>query len=460
VAADMRLLLLLLSGVTIAFSTSAPDPSPGLLDSPLHLQHLTVEDPLNDWQPRHVHLTQGTEEGSLLVTWSTVNNTEESVVIIQGGKSYNGNSEIFVDGGENHLSQWIHKVQIGDLKPNSTYFYRVGSHRGWSSIIEMRTLPKGRDWSPSIALFGDMGTDNAVSLSYLQEEAEDGHFHAMIHVGDMAYDMDEHDGQRGDEFMSQVEPIASMIPYMTCPGNHENAYNFSNYKARFGNSMPRDNGNMFYSFNLGPVHFISISTEFYYYLNYGLQQALNQFNWIEQDLATVDRSATPWVVIFGHRPMYCTNSDRKDCSFLETRTRVGLPLLHWWGLEDLLVKYGVDLAVWAHEHSYERLYPTYNRTVVPSPNPDMPYVDPRAPVHVTTGSAGCREKHDGFLPDPPVWSAFRTMQYGYTRMKVANATHLYLEQVDVETDGQPVIDSVWLVQHNHGPFSGADHQAV
>ena len=28
-------------------------------------------------------------------------------------------------------------------------------------------------------------------------------------------------------------------------------------------------------------------------------------------------------------------------------------------------------------------------------------------MHITTGSAGCREKHDGFLPNPPAWSAVR-----------------------------------------------------
>lgn len=25
----------------------------------------------------------------------------------------------------------------------------------------------------------------------------------------------------GDEFMRQLEPVASYLPYMTCPGNHE-----------------------------------------------------------------------------------------------------------------------------------------------------------------------------------------------------------------------------------------------
>ena len=71
------------------------------------------------------------------------------------------------------------------------------------------------------AMFGDMGNDNAVSLPYLQREVGEGVYDAIIHVGDMAYDMAELDGLRGDIFMEQIEPISSMIPYMTCPGLKE-----------------------------------------------------------------------------------------------------------------------------------------------------------------------------------------------------------------------------------------------
>ena len=38
-----------------------------------------------------------------------------------------------------------------------------------------------------------------------------GQYDAAIHVGDMAYDMYELNGQRGDIFMEQIEPIASMV---------------------------------------------------------------------------------------------------------------------------------------------------------------------------------------------------------------------------------------------------------
>ena len=39
--------------------------------------------------------------------------------------------------------------------------------------------------------------------------------------------------------------------------------------------------------------------------------------------------------------------------------RKGLPPDNIFGLEDVLYDYGVDLAIWAHEHSYERLFPLY-----------------------------------------------------------------------------------------------------
>lgn len=62
--------------------------------------------------------------------------------------------------------------------------------------------------------------------------------------------------------------------------------------------------------------------------------------------------------------------------------------LNRFGLESLLYEFGVDLALWAHEHSYERLWPVYNRTVMNGTSSiNQPYVNPRATVHVTTGSA-------------------------------------------------------------------------
>ena len=242
-------------------------------------------------QPRHVHLALGEVKGTFSVSWSTINKTEQSIVIVYNkGKElgFKGESFLFVDGGEKKASQWIHKVVVSGLDGDTSYRYIVGSYVGWSDVFTMQTLPTGKyimmetsnkvsvkhvgsNWSPHLAMFGDMGNENAVSLPLIQREVDAGHFDAVIHVGDMAYDMAELDGLRGDIFMEKIEPIASQVPYMTCPGNHEWHYNFTNYKARF--NMPFDQrNNMFFSYDIGPVHFVSVSTEFYYFLNYGYMQ--------------------------------------------------------------------------------------------------------------------------------------------------------------------------------------------
>ena len=38
-------------------------------------------------------------------------------------------------------------------------------------------------------------------------------------------------------------------------------------------------------------------------------------------------------------------------------------------------------------------------------------------------------KHDPFLNQTQIYTAFRSVDYGYARMEIMNETHLYLEQV-------------------------------
>ncbi|RUS75262.1 hypothetical protein EGW08_016977 [Elysia chlorotica] len=331
----------------------------------------------------------------------------------------------------------------------------VGSNLGFSDLFTFKTWPSGEKWSPRIVMYGDMGNENAQSLPRLQVEAVQGMYDAVIHVGDFAYDMMEDNARVGDNFMRQIEPLASRLPYMTCPGNHEEAYNFTNYRNRFW--MPRDeNKQMYYSFTMGPVRFISLATELWFFPEYGLAPIVEQYLWLENTLKEANkpenRAKYPWVIAFGHRPMYCNNDNDDDCTHHESLVRIGIPIIHKLGWEKLFMQYGVDLAVWAHEHSYERMWPVYDREVMNSSFKE-PYKNPKAPVHIVTGSAGCREIHDNFTSDPHEWSAFRSLDYGYTRMHVINTTHLYLEQVSDDKGGQ-VIDKMTLIKERHGMHQG------
>ena len=86
------------------------------------------------------------------------------------------------------------------------------------------------------------------------------------------------------------------------------------------------------------MHVIGFSTEFYYYLEFGFDQIVNQYKWLEQDLkvrvrriATIDpcflklqkanepenRARQPWIVTMAHKPMYCSNNNDDECLYAD-----------------------------------------------------------------------------------------------------------------------------------------------
>ncbi|XP_033735387.1 acid phosphatase type 7-like [Pecten maximus] len=406
-----------------------------------------------DAAPEQIHLSYGAEPSHMVVTWSTQKISNGTMCAYGLDSSLASTATGFSvkfsqssSGSSVNHTQYIHRTTLVNLKPGVKYFYRCGDGVQMSPELYFFSKRTDTKWSPSIALFGDMGKTNAQSLIRLEKDVQKNMYDAIFHVGDFAYDMDSDNGQVGDSFMRNIQPIAAHVPYMTCPGNHEEKGNFSNYKNRF--TMPTDelSERMFYSFDMGPIHVISFSTEYLFFLQFGFEQILNQYNWLKQDLEKANRTKTPWIMTMGHRPMYCSNNDRDDCTHEESLVRVGIPFIHAYSLEQLFKKYDVDLMFWAHEHSYERLWPVYDRTVFNGTK--YPYTNPGAPVHITTGSAGCSEDHDNF-GHANQWSAFRSTDYGYTRMKVFNATHIYIEQVSDDKDGM-IIDKIWYIKECHG----------
>ncbi|KAM9048272.1 acid phosphatase type 7-like [Megaptera novaeangliae] len=104
----------------------------------------------------------------------------------------------------------------------------------------------------------------------------------------------------------------------------------------------------------------------------------------------------------------------------------------------------VNLQLWAHEHSYERLWPIYNYHVFNSSR-EMPYTHPRGPIHIITGSAGCEEWLTPLTLFPRPWSAVRIKEYGYTWLHNLNGTHVHIQQVSDDQDGK-IVDDVWVVR--------------
>lgn len=92
-----------------------------------------------------------------------------------------GSSHKFVDGGPKKKSQYIHRVTLPGLHPETKYSYHCGGKLGWSAEFWFMTPPGGDDWAPHLAIFGDMGNENAQSLARLQDDTQRRMYDAIIH---------------------------------------------------------------------------------------------------------------------------------------------------------------------------------------------------------------------------------------------------------------------------------------
>ncbi|KAI6204497.1 hypothetical protein M3Y94_00680900 [Aphelenchoides besseyi] len=406
--------------------------------------------------PEQVHLAYGGSPSKMSVTWITFDDTHHSFVRYgRDGKldhSVKATIRKFVDGGKARTVRYVHCALIQDIRPGQQYCYRVGSKYGWSSMLKFRGLKKRSNGGFVYAIYGDFGYEKARSLNKLNRYARAGVFDMVIHNGDIAYDMDKKDGTVGDKFMRQIEPMSTRVPYMVSAGNHERTYNYSHYKERF--TMPGTDHNLFYSFDLGAAHFVTINSEAYYTLEFGKTPIKTQWNWLVEDLkkANKNRNKVPWIIMYVHNRMYCTDISTHQCSEARDVMRDGFAPTNKYGLEKLIYDNGVDLYIGAHEHNYERFWPIYKFKVLNgTTNWRNAYENALAPIHFTTGSAGSYEPMNRFPKTIAVHSAFRSSNFGFTKMHVYNRTHIHIQQIAADKHGAE--DDFWIVKHKHQSYS-------
>eukprot|EP00039_Didymoeca_costata_P028515 m.21302 g.21302 ORF g.21302 m.21302 type:complete len:548 (+) comp7102_c0_seq1:140-1783(+) len=423
-----------------------------------------------------VHLAFGNEPGVLNVAWVTPNGTVATLYYgLYGGPLKETSScdtrQLNVSG-----NRYTHEAVMTGLHEDTKYSYRVGQ------TGTLFNVTYSREHNPlkvqKHIIFGDMGTSHAFSICdacngtsqvcTAQTCAKNTSVglvseldaNVMVHTGDYAYNFDTDGGNYGDQFMRNIEQIAAQVPYMTVPGNHENSVtNQAHYVERFRNQPTNADpptydtlagtgkNNMYFSFNVGLVHYISFSTEFWFGVGNSKVNKETAVAWLKKDLAAANanRANVPWIIAFGHRSLLCTDSDGDDCFVEAWELRQAL--------QEIFFDSGVDFWINGHEHNYERSYPTYDLKSVKS------YVDPKANIYIVTGAAGSPEMHEPFTKTPPSWSAYRSNTFGYNRLYIHNNTHVRIQYVQTDptlfplADYGRVIDDFWVIQHNHGPFN-------
>jgi len=251
---------------------------------------------------------------------------------------------------------------------------------------------------------------------------------------------------RWDSYGVLMQRLASRIPVMTVPGNHEvgDGEQFVSYRARY--PMPHlasgSTDPTYWSRDIESVHVIGLNS-------YGATHPGSlQYEWLVRDLDTIDRSRTPWLVVMMHAPWYNSNHGHK-----------GEATLMQNDMEKLLFDAGVDIILNGHVHAYERTHPVYDWEV-----------NECGPMHLNLGDGGNREgAYVPWDPSQPSWSAFRESSFGVGRLDIHNGTHLkYLWRrhacwdhdfpgamdfdFDCESDGDnsaeamKTVDSIWITR--------------
>ena len=177
-----------------------------------------------------------------------------------------------------------------------------------------------------------------------------------------------------------------------------------------------------------------------------------QFAWIAADLAKVNRSVTPWIVMAGHRPMYVSSADATS-----PRSDMVIAKFMREELEDLLHQYQVDVFFAGHHHDYQRTCPVYNGTCIYAASPvdefDISASSSSSSsssnfgtVHILTGASG-QWNNVGLSNITFDWLEFgEDFYHGYNRVRVRGDT-LTIEFV--ASHNRAIIDSV-TIRKNRG----------
>ncbi len=179
-------------------------------------------------------------------------------------------------------------------------------------------------------------------------------------------------------------------------------------------------GVLWYSFDLGGVHFVLFSSEHDY------SPGSAQYAWLQQDLLNVNRNATPWLIVGMHRPMF------NSCVDGDWTIDQGMAAL----LEPLFLQAKVDLTLSGHYHLAQRTYSMKNYTVDPSG---------ASPVHVTVGTGGATYHNESIRDDARAWTAFEDAEWGFGVVEAFNRSALRFT-FRSNVDGGRVKDEHWIMR--------------
>lgn len=303
---------------------------------------------------RGPYLQSGTPN-SVIVKWRT-NDPETSIV-------HYGTSADKLDKEATTANPTTeHEVFIGDLKPNTTYYYSLADSKGEfkkQTGQHFRTSPVvGSKQKIRVWALGDCGSGNKdqrnvrdAYYKYVKNlPADDNHTDMILLLGDNAYERGTDRQYQRAIFETYQYMLKQTVTWSTM-GNHDgysaNAekqtgpyYDIFTFPTKGEAGGLPSGTEAYYSYNYGNIHFIILDS---HQSDRSVGGAM--YNWAKADL---ENTNADWIVAVWHHPAYSKGSHDSDRDKRMTQMRENF--------NPLMESYGVDLVLSGHSHSYERSY--------------------------------------------------------------------------------------------------------
>ena len=324
--------------------------------------HSHQKDGLHHWEipskdPDRIILTfNGNPSTKRAVTWrtdSSVKKAEAQIAVaglnsdfVKEASTYNANTEEFDLGlykSNKSLIVNYHSVVFENLKPNTLYAYRVGFAENWSEWIQFKTA--NDTYSPTqFVYFGDAQNDilnhwsRVIRMAY--KTAPDASF--VIHAGDLVDSA--HKDNEWAQWFKAGGFIHSQWTAIPVVGNHE-FQRFDGYEG----TLPRR-----LSIQWRPQFTLPVEEnldeklhETVYSVEYQdiLVLVLNSTGHLEEQTEYIREKLTnsdaKWKIVTNHHSVFSPAEGRD----FEYARKVWKPMFE---------KYGVDLVLNGHDHTYAR----------------------------------------------------------------------------------------------------------
>jgi len=316
----------------------------------------------DDMAPERIFLAVTAEPAtSQAVSWRTrptSNTLQAQIVASPGGPIREDEATVVkavvepVDYGDGQ-TMFHAGVAFKDLEPSTRYAYRVGDGQTWSEWNHFRTA----DAKPAPFRFiyiGDQQNNIKSQWSRVIRDAllkaPDARF--IVNAGDLVNDpfID----QQWYEWYDGAGWIYRVIPSILTPGNHDLSDSGADEVWRPQFVLPTN----------GP----SGREELSYFVDYQGVRLISfdgnafddeaQLEWLEKTLAG---NPCAWTIVVTHQPFYSTGNKRDSTD----RRELIVPLFE---------RYGVDLVLQGHDHTYGRTSKIHAGQIVKPDKPGVVYV--------------------------------------------------------------------------------------